>query len=82
MIIHFNRFVRKRSEKSVLPLKDVQTLASESGIFDHSETSQSLQFLHDLGSLQVHGSYIFSICFFVLLFQRILRLKHIFLTPL
>ncbi|XP_021360647.1 uncharacterized protein LOC110455055 [Mizuhopecten yessoensis] len=40
------------NSKDVLSYKEVETLATEVGIVDSVEVAQSIQFLHDLGSVQ------------------------------
>ncbi|XP_013415785.1 uncharacterized protein LOC106177527 isoform X2 [Lingula anatina] len=45
--------LKLRSTQSVVKYDDIQTLSqTRTGIFDESELSQAVQFLHDLGSLQ------------------------------
>ena len=43
---------RKRESESVVKLEQIKQLAVNSGVFEHAETMQSLQFLHELGTLQ------------------------------
>lgn len=40
-----------KKERSILEYNEVEKIASNHGIFDKSELSQTIQFLNDLGSL-------------------------------
>ncbi|KAL4228297.1 hypothetical protein ACF0H5_013728 [Mactra antiquata] len=47
-----NAVIEARSSTNVMEYSSLEKLANISGIFDKSEVTQSVQFLHELGSLQ------------------------------
>ncbi|XP_064618850.1 uncharacterized protein LOC135482601 [Lineus longissimus] len=46
------KILSHRTKSDVVSYSDVETIATDSGIFDSLETSQAVRFLHDLGTVQ------------------------------